>query len=177
MEAFVYCWTDQKTNKLYVGRHKGSIDDGYICSSKPMLAEYKIRPQDFTRQIIAQGTFEDMVKLEVTILHSVNAALNESFYNQHNGSGKFYFVGKGSKRPSYRNRGLTGTWERRDGYKEWRSQYQKDNSCFVTNNPMNDPNKRKLVSLSKLGRKRFYNEDRTQFKYCIPGSQPHGWSS
>ena len=33
-EAFVYCWTDHKTNKLYVGVHKGSINDGYICSSK-----------------------------------------------------------------------------------------------------------------------------------------------
>ncbi len=26
-EAFVYCWTDHKNKMLYVGSHKGSIDD------------------------------------------------------------------------------------------------------------------------------------------------------
>jgi hypothetical protein len=40
-EAFVYCWTDKLHNKLYVGVHKGNVDDGYICSSKIMLKEYK----------------------------------------------------------------------------------------------------------------------------------------
>ena len=58
MNSFVYCWTDKKTNMLYVGSHKGSIDDGYICSSKPMMKEYKKRPQDFSRQIVAEGLFE-----------------------------------------------------------------------------------------------------------------------
>jgi hypothetical protein len=41
MEAFVYCWTDKITNKLYVGSHKGSPDDGYVCSGKYMLEESK----------------------------------------------------------------------------------------------------------------------------------------
>jgi hypothetical protein len=43
-EAFVYCWTDHKTNKLYVGSHKGSTNDGYICSSKIMKEQYNERP-------------------------------------------------------------------------------------------------------------------------------------
>lgn len=90
IEAFVYCWTDHKTQKLYVGSHKGSIDDGYICSSKYMMKEYTIRPQDFTRQIVAEGKFQDIRKLEEVILKSVNAALNEQFYNKHNNDGKFY---------------------------------------------------------------------------------------
>lgn len=90
MEAFVYCWTDHKTNKLYVGSHKGTTDDGYICSSKYMLEEYNKRPNDFTRQIVAQGKLEDIRSLESTILKSVNARLNEDFYNQHNSDGKFY---------------------------------------------------------------------------------------
>lgn len=89
-EAFVYCWTDKKTNKLYVGSHKGSTDDGYICSSKLMLEEYKKRPEDFSRQIVAEGDFNDIRVLEEKILTSVNAKLNESFYNMHNGNGKFY---------------------------------------------------------------------------------------
>ena len=43
-EAFVYCWTDNLTNILYVGSHKGTEDDGYVCSSKYMMKEYKSRP-------------------------------------------------------------------------------------------------------------------------------------
>ena len=64
MEAFVYCWTDHKTEKLYVGSRKGSTDDGYICSSKLMLEEYAKRPADFTRQIVAEGKYDDIRKLE-----------------------------------------------------------------------------------------------------------------
>lgn len=89
-EAFVYCWTDHKKGMLYVGSHKGSTDDGYVCSSKYMMEEYNKRPEDFTRQIIAEGKFEDIRNLEVAILTSVNAKLNEHYYNQHNGDGKWY---------------------------------------------------------------------------------------
>lgn len=89
-EAFVYCWTDHKTGMLYVGSHKGTLDDGYVCSSKLMLEEYKKRPEDFTRQIVAEGSYVDIIKLEEVILTSVNAKLNEQFYNQHNGNGNFY---------------------------------------------------------------------------------------
>jgi hypothetical protein len=91
-KAFVYCWTDKSTNKLYIGSHKGSIEDGYVCSSKYMLEEYKKRPDDFTRQIIAQGNILDIRKLEAKILKSVNAKVNEDFYNRHNNDG-FYFDG------------------------------------------------------------------------------------
>ena len=90
MEAFVYCWTNKKTNKLYVGSHKGSIDDGYICSSKIMLEEYKKRPEDFSRQIVAHGSLSDIRKLEAKILKSVNASVNEDFYNKHENDGFFF---------------------------------------------------------------------------------------
>ena len=92
MEAFVYCWTDKTTNKLYVGSHRGPIDDGYVCSSKYMMREYNERPQDFSRQIVAQGSHADMRKFEAVILQSVNAKINEDFYNKHNNDG-FYFDG------------------------------------------------------------------------------------
>jgi hypothetical protein len=92
-DSFVYCWTDHKKQKLYVGVHKGTTTDGYVCSSKKMLEEYSIRPNDFSRQIIAEGNYEDMISLETAILRSVNAKLNEDFYNGHNGDGKFYNKG------------------------------------------------------------------------------------
>jgi len=86
-EAFVYCWTDIKTNKLYVGKHRGSIEDGYIASSRYFLSEYKKRPKDFTRVIIATGNEIDMISLETAILKSDNARLSESYYNMHNNNG------------------------------------------------------------------------------------------
>lgn len=89
MEAFVYCWTDKKTNMLYVGSHKGSIDDGYVCSSKYMLEEYNKRPDDFSRQIVAEGALSDIRKLESNILLSVDAAADDKFYNMHNNNGVY----------------------------------------------------------------------------------------
>lgn len=92
-EAFTYCWTDKKNNKLYVGTHKGSVDDGYVCSSKTMLAEYTERPCDFSRVVLATGTYKDMIVFEKSILISANASKDESFYNMHNGDGNFYNKG------------------------------------------------------------------------------------
>lgn len=87
--SFTYCWTDHKTNKLYVGVHKGTTTDGYICSSKKMMEQYKVRPNDFSRQIIANGNYQDMLVLEAKILASENARYNDHYYNEHNGNGKF----------------------------------------------------------------------------------------
>lgn len=89
MQAFVYCWTDHKTNMLYIGSHKGTVDDGYICSSKVMIEEYNLRSSDFTRQIIAEGTEKDIRKLENKILTSLDAASDINFYNKHNGFGEY----------------------------------------------------------------------------------------
>ena len=83
MEAFVYCWTDHLTNKLYVGSHKGSTEDGYICSSKYMMEEYNKRPGDFTRQIVAEGTFDDIRVLEEKILKSADVKNDDHYYNMH----------------------------------------------------------------------------------------------
>ena len=92
-EAFLYCWTDTSRNMLYVGTHKGTIDDGYICSGKLMLEEYNKRPQDFKREIIAFGTYTEMITFETKILKAANAAEDLSFYNQHNGDGNFFNKG------------------------------------------------------------------------------------
>src|SRR6185312_5620236 len=79
-EAFTYCWTDHLKNMLYVGCHKGSEDDGYVCSSKWMLEEYTKRPDDFTRQIITEGTYDDCLMLEATILKTADAKNNSDYY-------------------------------------------------------------------------------------------------
>jgi len=88
-EAFVYCWTDHGTNKLYIGWHKGSTDDGYICSSNYMKEQYNERPNDFTRQIIASGSARDMIQFESFLLKSFDAANDVYFYNMHNNEPEF----------------------------------------------------------------------------------------
>ena len=71
MSSFVYCWTDHTQQKLYIGMHKGRVDDGYICSSKHMLKEYKARPQDFTRQIVAIGSYETCRAFEIKVIKAM----------------------------------------------------------------------------------------------------------
>jgi hypothetical protein len=89
-EAFVYRWLDSRTGMLYVGVHKGAPGDGYICSSKPMLQEYHKRPSDFSREVLKFGPYRDMHKLEQSMLESVNAPKNPSYYNQSAAQGPFY---------------------------------------------------------------------------------------
>ena len=90
MNSFVYIWTNLTTNKKYIGVHKGSPNDGYICSSKIMLEDYQENPSNFEREIVAYGSFEDMYNLETKMLHEIDAAENSNYYNQSNNNGLFY---------------------------------------------------------------------------------------
>jgi hypothetical protein len=77
-EAFVYKWTDQLRNMIYIGIHKGCPDDGYVCSSKYMMEEYLKRPLDFTREIICYGSYDECYKIETQILQN----RDETWYNK-----------------------------------------------------------------------------------------------
>ena len=81
-DAFVYSWSDCKTSKIYVGVHKGFDDDGYVCSSKSMLKEFKERPHDFNRQIIAKGIWSDCIVLEAKINKQLIKNIDTT-YNRH----------------------------------------------------------------------------------------------
>lgn len=52
MSGFIYIWYDRKHKRYYIGSHWGTIDDGYICSSRWMRKAHKRRPQDFKRRIL-----------------------------------------------------------------------------------------------------------------------------
>jgi hypothetical protein len=92
VDSFTYCWTDHKTKMLYVGIHKGSYDDGYVCSSRLMIEEYNKRPNDFTRQILAHGTYKEMCKFETSILRAENAGKNPNYYNKHTNNGQYVIL-------------------------------------------------------------------------------------
>jgi hypothetical protein len=110
--GFVYCWTDHLTNKLYVGSHKGTVDDGYICSSQQFLVEHSKRPHNFTRQIIATGELTVMRSLERAILKSIDAARHPMFYNRHN-AGKEFFNDRNSEQTRTK---MSQTWKRKGVY-------------------------------------------------------------
>lgn len=50
--GFVYLWYDRKHKKYYIGRHWGTEDDGYVCSSTSMREAHRRRPEDFKRRIL-----------------------------------------------------------------------------------------------------------------------------
>jgi hypothetical protein len=50
--GFVYIWYDRKHRRYYIGCHWGTVDDGYICSSRWMRKSYNRRKQDFRRRIL-----------------------------------------------------------------------------------------------------------------------------
>lgn len=85
--SFVYRWTDTITGMMYIGAHKGTLDDGYVCSSKYMLKEYSMRPNTFQRQIIAEfEDYNDCRKFEIELLKLVDAKSNPQYYNRSNGT-------------------------------------------------------------------------------------------
>lgn len=61
--GFIYLWYDRKHKRYYLGRHWGTEDDGYICSSTNMRNNYNNRPDDFKRRIIKRvyTSQEDLV--------------------------------------------------------------------------------------------------------------------
>lgn len=84
-QGFTYCWSDHKHAKVYVGVHLGTPDDGYVCSSKIMLKEYKDRPQDFTREILFAGPYEECAKFETALISGLFKQDKNTFYNRSNG--------------------------------------------------------------------------------------------
>jgi len=50
--GFIYLWYDRKHKRYYLGKHWGSPDDGYICSSTWMKRAWKRRSHDFKRRIL-----------------------------------------------------------------------------------------------------------------------------
>ena len=88
MNSFVYEWTNKNTDMKYIGVHKGTPDDGYVCSSKDMLNDYNENPQAFERKILKSfSSFTKARLFENKMCKKVDAARNEMYYNLTNGDG------------------------------------------------------------------------------------------
>lgn len=158
--GYVYCWTDKKTNMLYVGVKKGKFDANYITSSKTFNDEYQIRPIDFSREIIANCSWKEALSLEENILTHAEAALSENFYNRSNGNKSFVCSGHTAKTKlkmskTWKNKGTfncahekaISAWsgskhtdESKNKMSVSRDKYRKDYSIRMSNNnPMKNP--------------------------------------
>jgi hypothetical protein len=84
MYGFVYIWFDKKHKRFYVGSHKGSFEDGYICSSSWMKRSYKRRPTDFKRKIlsIVLTDRQDLLSEEQRYLNMIkDVELGKKYFN------------------------------------------------------------------------------------------------
>jgi hypothetical protein len=88
--GFIYKWFDLRNNLEYIGKHRGSTNDGYVSSSEIMLKEYKNRPDDFKREILwySENTGDsELCKIESSILSNIPDdqfyfGCNRKYYNQ-----------------------------------------------------------------------------------------------
>lgn len=81
--GFVYKWINQKTGMVYVGRHQGFVDDGYIASSEDFMTAYEIDKKNWKREILFAGDYEQVKKQESVFIkkavkeHGVNCVFNK----------------------------------------------------------------------------------------------------
>ena len=95
--GFVYLWYDKKYKRFYLGRHWGTKEDKYICSSNSMRDAYRRRPEDFKRRIISYiySSFDDLVIEEQKWLNKIK--VNEC-------GKKYYNVSLSASTPTMRNK-------------------------------------------------------------------------
>ena len=86
MDSFVYRWTNLTLNKIYIGWHKGSEDDGYVCSSASaqFWNDYNNTSYKWQREILFKGTMPECQLLESDILDSLDITSDNIYNNRNN---------------------------------------------------------------------------------------------
>ena len=82
IESFLYLWYDSINKMFYLGKHKGSINDGYTHSSSIWESFTKDNiPKGARRRILAYGTDEEMCILENKFLVNRKKKCWDKYYN------------------------------------------------------------------------------------------------
>jgi len=101
-EAFVYLWYDAPNKKYYLGKHKGTPDDGYTHSSTIWESFTKDTiPEGVSRRILAYGTDEEMCILEHELLVDRKKRCWDRYYNESLGDPR-YVDQYGENNPSWK---------------------------------------------------------------------------
>ena len=90
-EGYLYRFTDLDTGKMYVGIHKGSVDDEYWHSStnNEFAEVFQDSNSNLKFEILEYGDYAEMTVSEHRILKENDARNNPMFFNKTNGAPKF----------------------------------------------------------------------------------------
>lgn len=106
--SFIYIWYNSVKKMFYIGKHSGSIHDGYICSSKYMKIDYRRNPEHFKRRILEYIFDTDgnqMLQAELKWLGMIpDSQLGKKYYNLKN---KNFGNTRGCKKSYVWNQGLS----------------------------------------------------------------------
>jgi len=82
-EAFVYIWYDSRSKMFYLGKHKGTPDDGYTHSSCrwEQFSSNSV-PKGVRRRVLTYGSNKDMYKLENKLLRNRKEKCWDRYYNE-----------------------------------------------------------------------------------------------
>lgn len=86
-EAFVYIWKNLSNNNVYIGYHKGTQDDGYICSSasERFWNDFNNPLMEWKREIVFVGNQDECLEYEQNLLKHVDLK-SDLYYNNARGS-------------------------------------------------------------------------------------------
>ena len=116
-EAFVYLWYDAPNDMYYLGKHKGLPDDTYTHSSS--IWEHFTKdniPEGVTREILDEGTDEEMCVLEHELLvEAKNGGDWDRYYNESLGDLRYIDM-SGENNPMY-GKGAERTGENNPNWK------------------------------------------------------------
>jgi hypothetical protein len=117
-EAFVYLWYDAPNKKYYLGKHKGTPDNGYTHSSRSSdefcsivpdstrpISErrefFENMPKGVSRRILAYGTHEEMCILEHELLVNRKNRCWDRYYNESLGDPRYVDI-SGENHPQWK---------------------------------------------------------------------------
>ena len=86
-EAYLYKWTNLDIARMYVGWHKGSVNDEYNHSSTDdeFADVFQDSESKLKFEVMQYGTAKEIENSEAVYLRRVNAAKNPQYYNKWNG--------------------------------------------------------------------------------------------
>ena len=90
-EAYLYRYTNLNDGKIYIGIHKGSVDDSYSHSStnKEFAKVFSNSKSKLKFEVIDYGEYIAMQNAEHKILKKADARKNPLYYNKTNGFPQF----------------------------------------------------------------------------------------
>ena len=90
-EAYLYQYTNLTDKKMYVGIHKGSVDDSYNHSStnEEFAKVFSNSKSKLKFEVLEYGNYTTMQNTENRILKKANARTNPMYYNLSNGFPQF----------------------------------------------------------------------------------------